>query len=80
MEYRKFGALTSSTDPNQLADTVKGAILALSTTIIFVAGLIGMPLANSQIAELATQAGYAISALWFFYGIIKKFVAFFSRE
>lgn len=71
---RKFGSLSSSTNPEQLSATVSGAILSVSSLIVFLAGWMGVPLAESEIAEVAQQAGMAAGALWFLYGAVRKLV------
>jgi hypothetical protein len=77
---RKFGALSSSANPEELAASVQGAILAVSAVIVFVAGLLGVPLAESEIAELASQAGIAVGALATLFGLIRKIVVRFAQR
>jgi hypothetical protein len=71
---RKFGALSSSEDPQKLADTVKGIIIGAATLIIFVAQQFGFEVATENITEMAVVLGAAISSVWTLYGIIKKIV------
>lgn len=77
---KKFGALSSSTNPEQLGNTVRAVILGLSATIIALAGYFGVPLAEGQVAVFATQTGLAVSSLWFLYGIIQKIVVRFAKR
>ena len=77
---KKFGALSSSTNPEALGNTVRAVILGLSATIIAVAGYLNIPLAESQVAIFATQVGLAVSSLWFLYGIIQKVVVRFASR
>lgn len=71
---RKFGSLSSSTNPEQLSATVSGAILAFSSIIIMIAGLLGIPLADGAVANFAKEAGIAIGSLWFIFGVVRKAV------
>jgi len=77
---KRFGSLSSSADPQALGTTVKGAILAASTAVVFIAGVFGLPLAESDMATLATQLGTATSSLVIVYGIVQKvFVAGYNK-
>lgn len=81
MDNRKFGALSSSVNPNELANTVKATIVGLSSTIILLAGLLfDLPIAAEDVTEFASQAGYGIASVWFFYGLIQKFVVKYARK
>jgi hypothetical protein len=71
---RKFGALSSSEDPQKLADTVKGIIIGASTLIIFIAQQMGFEIASETITQMAVVLGAAISSVWTLYGIVKKIV------
>lgn len=77
---RKFGALSSSEDPQKLADTVKGFILAFSAILMVIGTKLGVPLTENQIALFAEQLGLAIGSLWFLYGLIKKIVIKFAKR
>lgn len=64
---RKFGALSSSEDPQKLADTVKGIVM-------LVAGLVsyfGYSEATGEINTIADQVGIAITLGMSFYGVVK---------
>jgi hypothetical protein len=71
---RKFGALSSSVNPEQLSTTVSGAILSVSALLIWGANLLDVPLTQNQIAAFATQAGLALGGLAFIYGVVRKLV------
>lgn len=79
MNDKKFGALSSSTDPTQLANTVKGLVLAFSSVIILIAGAAGVPLAETQVVEAATIIGAVAGAVWTLYGLILKAIVFIGQ-
>ena len=62
-------------DGTQVANSVRGLILALSALVIYGAGVMGVPLADSDIGELAAGLGAAAGALWTVYGLLMKIVA-----
>lgn len=69
MTNRKFGAITSSTNPEEIATRVKGAILALSSLVVFVgANVLGINLTAADVVDLATQLGTVAGAVWAIYG------------
>lgn len=74
MDNRKFGSLSSSSDPQQLAATVSGLILTFSALIIVLAQKLGFPLTQNAVASFAEQSGLAVGALWTMYGIVRKIV------
>ena len=75
-----YGKLGSSTNPEQLSATVSGLILSAGAILILVLGYFGVPFTNSDVAELATQAGLTVGALWTLYGAIRKVVLLFVRD
>ena len=79
---KRFGALTSSQDPNEIANKVKGAILALSSIIILVSGnLLNIKLTAGDVISLATEIGAVSGAVWAIYGSILHLIAwFYNRE
>ena len=77
---KKYGALSSSTDPKQLAASVSGAIIMFASLIIWVAGYLGVPLTDNQIGAFATQMGLAVGSLTFLYGVVRKGVVFFVKK
>lgn len=71
--------LQSSQDPEQVSNTVRGAVLAASGLIIFFAAqLFHIQLGAQDVVALATEIGTLAGALWFFYGIIMKGVVKFG--
>ena len=75
MERRLYGALASSQDPSQVANKVKGVILALSSIIIYVASQVfGLQLTASDVATLATQVSAVAGAIWMVYGAVLHLV------
>ena len=79
-DNRRFGAFSSSTDPEKLGNTVRSVILALSTTLLLLTSWFGFTLTDNQITEFAVQAGYGASSLWFFYGLLQKAVVRFAEK
>ncbi len=70
--HRKYGALSSSEDPQKLADTVKGILLGGSVLVIYIASKFGILLTDADITAFATQIGTFISVAWTLYGLFKK--------
>lgn len=77
---KRFGALSSSTDPNKIANTVSGIVLSLSALIIYIAGQFGVPIAEGDIGELATGLGATAGGLWTLYGLIMKVVVAYTSR
>ena len=78
---RKFGAITSSTNPADIAMRVKGAVLAASSIIIFVAAnWIGINLTAADMVDIATQLGAVAGAVWTVYGFGLWALAKFFRQ
>lgn len=70
------GWLQSSQDPEQVANKVKGAILAASSIIIFgTAQLFHITLSANDIISLATESGTIAGAVWAIYGAILHLVS-----
>ena len=81
MANRKFGALTSSQNPEELANRVKGIILGLSGLIIFLGSqFFGIELKPEDVMELATQLSVIAGAVWAIYGAGLALVAKFARQ
>jgi hypothetical protein len=72
--------LQSSTDPSTISNTVRGFVLSVSATLIFVGGYFGFPLTENQVAVLASQLGLAAGSLWTLYGLIIKVVVYFGKQ
>jgi hypothetical protein len=75
MENKKFGALSSSENPQQLADTVKGAIKLLGGLIVY----FGYASLTGDVNTVADQVGTAVTlgvsfygAVMTLYGLLKK--------
>lgn len=77
---KRFGALSSSSNPQEVANTVKGTILALSSVIILIAGQVGVPFAETDVANFAQNIGFAAGGLWALYGLIMKVVVHFAEK
>lgn len=78
---RKFGALTSSQNPEELANRVKGIILGLSGLVIFLGSqFFGIELKPEDVMELATQLSVIAGAVWAIYGAGLALVAKFARQ
>lgn len=76
MTNRKFGALSSSQDPQKLAAWVTGIIISLSSVIALVLSkVLSLPVSAEQVAGLASSIGAAIGAIWFLFGLIRSGVA-----
>lgn len=82
MDNRKFGALSSSEDPQKLADTVKGVIQLLGGLAVF----FGYSQITGEINTVADQVGTAVTlGVAFFgacktlYGLLKKIVVKFAQ-
>lgn len=75
MQRRLYGAIASSQDPSQVANKVKGVILALSSVIIFFAAqAFGLHLTANDVATLATEVSGIAGAVWAAYGAILHLV------
>ena len=72
--------LKSSQNPEQISNTIRGAVLTLSGSALLLAKLIGFPLTEAGIVEIAGQLGAGAGAAWFFYGLIMKIVMWFGKE
>ncbi len=78
---RRYGALSSSENPEVLAQKVKGAILLASSVIIFFASkVLGITLTAADITSLATQLGGVAGAIWMVHGVILNIVAVIAEK
>jgi len=69
---KRFGALSSSVDPNKLSMRVNGVIMALSGTIIWAAGhFLNITLTPENVVELAGQLGGLAGALATVFGVVR---------
>ena len=75
---RKYGALTSSQNPEEVANKVKGVILASSSIIIFLAArFLGITLTANDVISLATQLSAVAGSVWMIYGFALNAIAWF---
>ena len=80
MSQKRFGSLSSSTDPSKLGATVQAIMLGLAGVIVFFANKSGFPIVEADIVEVAGQVGMAVSVLWALYGVIRKIVVRVSEN
>lgn len=76
---KRFGSFSSSEDPQKLADTVKGAIISISSILIFIGAYKGITVDQAGVEAFAQQIGTTVSAVttaiglvWTTYGLLKK--------
>lgn len=75
MERKLYGAIASSQDPTEVANKVKGLILACSGIIIVVAGAtFHITLTANDVISLAGEVSTIAGALWAVYGCILHLV------
>lgn len=78
---RKYGAFTSSQNPEEISNRVKGIVLALSSIIIFVAAqFFNIQLQPQDVVDLATQLGGVAGAVWGIYGFVLSVIAYFTKK
>lgn len=76
---RLYGAIASSQNPEEVANKVKGAILAASFLIIFVAGQVfNITITADDVLTAATQIGAIVGTAWSLYGMILHLVTYFG--
>lgn len=75
---KKFGAFTSSIDPNKLGTTVEGFIMGASVFIIYFCHLMGINIGTAEVSTFAVQIGAIVSTVMILFGMIRKFVVFIS--
>lgn len=64
--------LQSSMNPDQVSNTVKGFVLALSGVLVLVLNHLGVNITNEDITGLASQLGIVAGSIWFIWGLIMK--------
>jgi len=75
---RKYGALTSSQNPEEIANKVKGTVLAISSVVIFVAAkFFQIEISVNDMTELAGSLGTLSGLIWAVYGVILHLIAKF---
>lgn len=72
--------LQSSQNPSQVANTVRGAVLAATGALLLGARLLNLPFTEADIVELAAQLGAVVGGIWFLYGLLMKLVMFLGKE
>lgn len=78
MELKNW--LQSSQSPEQIANTVRGAVLLASGVIVVIAHALGLPILDGDVAFAAGQLGAAAGGLWFVFGLIMKGVMFIGKK
>lgn len=77
---KKYGALTSSQNPEEIANKVKGLVLVSSSVVIFLASkLFGIELTVNDMTDVATSLGATGGAMWAVYGGILHLIAWFYK-
>lgn len=71
---RKFGALTSSENPDKLAATITGLIVTCASLIVLFAGQLDLPLSMEQVTAQAGVIGTGVGAIWTLFGLLRKIV------
>lgn len=80
MQNKRFGAITSSQSPDDIANTIKGLTLSLSAIIILVAQqFFHVALSANDILSFGTELGIAGGSVWTLYGLGMKVWAYFFR-
>lgn len=75
---RKYGALTSSQNPEEIANKVKGAVLAISSIAIFIAAkFFQIEITVDDMTALASALGALSGLIWMVYGGILHLIAWF---
>lgn len=69
MDNRKFGAITSSTNSEEIAARIKGITMAMSSIIILIAAqFFHIQLAANDMISIASELGAVGGAIWTLYG------------
>jgi hypothetical protein len=72
MKEKRFGALSSEVNPDQLSATVTGILIYFSAFLIAFAAKRGIALTQSDVAVSAAQIGQAVGVIWGLFGLIRK--------
>lgn len=79
MENQLSPIIASSQDSSQIANKIKGAILAVSSLLIMGAALVfHITLSANDIITLSTEIGTIAGAVWAIYGCILHLVTWFG--
>lgn len=74
----KYGVMTSSQNPEEIANKVKGAVLAVSSIVIFVAAkFFQIEISVNDMTALAGSLGTLSGLIWAVYGTILHLIAKF---
>lgn len=77
---KKYGVLTSSQNPEEIANKVKGAVLAVSSIVILIAAkFFGVSITVADMTELAAALGTMSGLIWAIYGGILHLIALFYK-
>jgi hypothetical protein len=72
--------IASSSNPSQVANTIKGLIVSASSVIVLLAAhVFGVTLTPDNVLNLGTDVGMLAGAVWFVYGLIHKGVVTLGR-
>lgn len=75
-KYKLGGvSISSSVNPEQLATKVKGAMLAVSSIVIYLLSKwFGLNLTPDSYASLVTEISTLVGAIWGVYGIVQHLI------
>lgn len=66
---KKFGAITSSTNSEEISNRIKGFTIAMSSIVIFLAAkLFHIVLTPNDMVSIAAELGTIGGAIWTLYG------------
>lgn len=78
---RRFGSLSSSTDPEKLSATVTGLIVSIASVLaLLLSKVLGLPITAEQVATYAGSIGSAVGGIWFLFGLIRKGVVALAQK
>jgi hypothetical protein len=78
---QKFGAITSSTNPEEISNRIKGITLAASSIIIFLLGhYFNIVLTPDDMIAVASQVGAVGGAIWTVYGAGMAVWSYFFKK
>lgn len=77
---KKFGTLTSVTNPEQLAASVTGFLISSASLIVLLAGHLGFSLTIEQVTTYAGALGTAVGVIWMTFGLLRKIVVAIQQK
>lgn len=78
---KKFGIISSSQNPEEIANKVKGLVLLFSSLVILIAGkFFHLSLTANDITSLATDLGVITGAVWTVYGTVLHLLAIIFKK